>query len=125
MNVQRSGLRSSGDLTATISLDELVKSEDVPGTVALIDETIDKLLEFLEDGELIHLTRSEFRLKAMEYIPVRLRDFSDAFFAAVSTQHLNVDKIGSKNVRRLKAFLKGAKNGLKEYKVEDRPDPGE
>ena len=119
MNVQRSSLRSSGDVGVTIYLDGC-KAVTVEGKIAKIKEAVAKVEKFLEVGNAAALLPSQLRIELIQLVGPTYGILVDNLIAIISAEHLQLGKVGEKNVRRIKALLAGISCGLDEYVLEDR-----
>jgi len=120
MNVQRSGLRCVGDTGVTVLLDELPE-EKVAEARKDVKDIGAALLKFLETGDVAALTMSELRAELEKLVPVKYKGYFDAVLSAASTQHVDVEKIGPNNVKRVRAAILGCLEGEQRYDVADRP----
>ena len=80
----------------------------------------DDVLAFLDSGDIAELTKNELKAKLLEVVPEESRDFANDVLSLVSVGNVDVQKIGSRNVKRVRAFLNGVIQGASEYKVGDR-----
>ena len=119
LNLQKAGLRSTGDLGVTASLDAVDVSavDDVKGIVA---DTAESILKFLDDGQVADLTNSAARKEIEKLIPVQYRPYFDAVMSILSTKDVDVEKFGEDNVKRVKAACYGVLSGCEHYDNADR-----
>ena len=125
MNLQRAALRGGGDTAVTAVLGE-VSDENFDDTFGKVKSIVDGVAKFLDDGKIADLTQSQLSDEIMKLVPVKYKAWADQLLAVASGVVVSEDqiaKVGVDNVRRLKAFLKGTKTGLTEYKKEDRKKP--
>jgi hypothetical protein len=122
MNVQRASLRSSGDIGVNVLLDSRLEG-DVDQTSKDIRDACEKLTAFLNGGGVYQLTKTELANDMLSLVPVDYKELVDAAVAVISIQHVDTQKIGKKNVKRVKAFIKGTLRGLEEYDKGDRDGP--
>jgi len=120
MNLQRSALRSLGDVGVTVTLD-LVKADKVKATQAEVVVVCDAVLRFLNGGTADGLTQTGISSKLQSLIPAKYRAYFSSALQALSGQTINVGaKIGMKNLRRINAAVVGIKAGARYYVVTDR-----
>jgi hypothetical protein len=120
MNLQRAGLRSACDSGVTAALDA-VSDENLDSVQKDIKDTCDALSKFMADGHVADLVYSDFRADVEKLIPTKMKPYFDAILTAVSTQDLNVDKIGANNVKRINAAIFGVQLANTQYAKSDRP----
>jgi hypothetical protein len=121
MNVQRSGLRASGDLSVTVMLDR-VALEDLEETKGRVKTFLDQIEEFAATGEIVTLTRTELTTLLLnkvspKYTPWVLTALDAALLATDATA-----PIGDNNQRRIIAFVNGSRQAVALYNAQDRAD---
>jgi len=120
LNVQKSLLRGTGDSGVTAVLenqDEEKVAEVVDGVISICQD----VLEFLDSGSIAELTRSELKRALLDVVPDGSADFVNDIMSLVSMARIDVDgKIGTRNVKRIRASVIGVIRGADEYSVEDR-----
>ncbi len=109
LNVQRSGLRASGDLSITLFLD------NNPSSKADAKAQASKAMAFLETGGIANLPVTEVSGKLTAIIPLKYKDWvTQALAIAVIRANeatVDVSKIGEANLARLRAFVRGVVQG--------------
>jgi hypothetical protein len=115
-NVQRSGLRCTGDMGTTILLEEV---EEVQADK--VKEIAQKVLDFVQSGDLGVLPIEEVAEKLTALIPGKYSEILQDLLGAIKpSDDINLEvAIGEDNVRRLVAFLKGVITGADEFREED------
>ena len=76
--------------------------------------------DFLNSGDIIDLTKGELKIQLLEVVPSGSADFVSDILSFVSVANYDVEKIGSRNVKRIRAFLNGVIEGAQKYDVKDR-----
>ena len=122
LNLQRSGLRSVGDVAVTAYLDS-VDDDKWEAHQTEIDDIVTRLTEFMTTGEVENLVYPKLVEAIRGLVPNQYRTISNQLLAAVenTSADVKVEKIGQENVDRINAFLAGAATGLRAYKVDHRP----
>ena len=118
MNLQRSGLRSSGDLVVTGTLDAQ-ESDTVSDSISKIETTCDKIethLGGLDDGA----TLNDFRSAVLAEIPPATHFLIDAVCERVG-KRMEGQVLSPDAVKRILAFVRGARSGATRYDMADRP----
>jgi len=118
LNVQRSALRSAGDLSATLILETQSAEEIVDQHEAMVD-ALTRVDQFLSSGECADLPLSHLE-QIKQCIPAKFHGLVDAAIASVQSKQVDPEKLGQNNVERIRAYLKGSLMGIQEYRVEDR-----
>ena len=80
----------------------------------------DHILNFLDSGNIAGLTVNELKAELLEVVPEGSEDFVNDILSLVIMQNVDVGSIGSRNVKRIRAFVKGVIRGAEDYAVEDR-----
>lgn len=119
LNVQRSALRGTGDTGATTML-ENQNSEEVTEIVNGVVGICNDVLDFLKTGDVANLTKGELKITLLNVVPEESADFVSDILAFVSVSNYDVQRVGSRNVKRIRAFLNGVIDGASKYSVEDR-----
>lgn len=121
INLQLSGLRSAGDVAATIYLDERDLSA-IPKRKEEISKFAEKIAEFLDSGNAAKLTETKLRDAVLKLVPEVYRGIGTSLLDSLSKRELNVETqiVGANNIARLKAFLRGAAIAVKEYRSDLR-----
>lgn len=119
LNVQRSALRGTGDTGATTML-ENQKEEEVAEIVQGVVEICNDVLDFLKTGDVADLTKGQLKTHLLEVVPKESADFVNDILAFVSVSNYDVQGIGTRNVKRIRAFLNGIIRGAKKYDAGDR-----
>ena len=119
LNVQKSLLRGTGDSGITTVLEN--QSEEKVQEIADGVKTIcNDVLNFLDSGNIAGLTVNELKAELLEVVPEGSEDFVNDILSLVIMQNVDVGSIGSRNVKRIRAFVKGVIRGAEDYAVEDR-----
>ena len=119
MNLQRSAARDAGDTGITAYLDDR-DAHDVDEKKARILAIIKEVEDFLNEGEIGKLTVGAVRKQVNKVVPPEYQDLSDTILHYLSKFEVPTDKIPASVVKNIKAALLGVKNGIAEYKLEDR-----
>lgn len=123
LNVQRSALRSVGDLGVTVGL-EFVAEKDVVALRKEIAEVAKKVVQFLDTGVVPNLTEAQINARLVSLVPPKYMSYFNTALTALSGRGIPIgQKIGSKNVRRIKAAVKGIQRGAEGYLKTDRNPP--
>jgi len=118
MNTQRSALRGTGDVVATVLL-ERVDAAEVPAKQALALKVIAEVEKALDAEGVPELTLEKLQA-LMDKVPGEYRPVADAIMKVVRGVKLPTDKLGSNNIKRIRAALKGLTSGINGYRIEDR-----
>ncbi len=119
MNVQRSGLRATADVGATVYLDardilvvdtDKVKLKEIANSIGL----------FLDTGNVALLPLDEVRRHLNSIVPVQYRNFVHIVLASVSTKTVSISGVGADNVARMRAALLGMNLAVDQYRNEHR-----
>lgn len=121
LNMQLCALRSAGDYTATPILDA---SGDLPQAKLAMESVAQQALDFLDTGEVASLTRGELKARLLAIVPLKFHGVLRGALEAVSGRHLEVNRIGARNVLRIRAYLEGILTGCTEYLDEYHPGNG-
>lgn len=125
MNTQRSALRGSGDISITSSLDAISTAESAIEVKDKTVEIVEAIRRFLISGQVANLTIPELTTELEKLITEKFGAkycfLVDLLVAQISGITLDVDKIGTNNVRRIDSFCEGILNGCSKYLVSDRP----
>lgn len=109
LNMQRSGLRASGDLAITLFLD------NNPASRADAKVHADNAMAFLATGGVTNLPVAKVADSLSAMIPLRYKDWVTQALAVAVVQAdsttVHVGKIGANNVARLRAFVRGVQLG--------------
>jgi len=119
MNAQRSTLRDAGDIGATIWLDAIDQAK-VEKRKQQIEQTCEKVIKFLEGGQVAALTGTVLTSKLVALVPKDWQWVPADILAAVSLQRVQTVAVGSKNIKRMVAFCRGMKRGAYHYALNDR-----
>lgn len=119
MNDQRAALRSGGDVGVTMSLDQVPEAE-LAGTQLIVKNTGEAILKFLDSGNVAELTRTDLQTKLNTLVPVKYQAYYSAALLVLGSQTVSVDKVGTDNVKRIKAAVIGVLRGNEAYDVKDR-----
>jgi len=120
LNVQRSAIHGSGQVGVAAILDNRPTVE-VPNDIKAIKETVKEIRKFLETGNVADLTMGEFRKALDKLIPEKYQPYFNAILAAVSNIHVDTQKVGKDNLKRIKAALNGIEYRADNYDLEDHP----
>ena len=120
MNSQRAGFRSGADVAVTVALDNVPddKYQAMKDEVHLVAVDIKR---FLGDGQISDLPLNQIKQQLYKIVPVQYHTYVDQVIGVVSGVHVNTDKIGEDNLKRMKAACDGIIRGCDEYFAEDRP----
>ena len=119
LNIQRSALRGAGD-TGTTTMLENQNADEVVDIAAGVTSICNDVKDFLNSGDIIDLTKGELKIQLLEVVPSGSADFVSDILSFVSVANYDVEKIGSRNVKRIRAFLNGVIEGAQKYDVKDR-----
>jgi len=114
MNYQLSTIRSSGDV-ASVAMIESSPTSELSATKAKVKEISLSVLAFLNTGEVKNLTDSELREELLKIVPDKYIPIVVDMLNVLSTKDVDIDKIGERNVDRLKAFCVGIISGESNY----------
>lgn len=119
-NMERSLLRSAGDNSITAVADE----EEASDVQALVDGTeaaCVALLKFLDTGGVVTLTTSELEAKMISLVDSKYSTIVSQALTGIKSAQFDVNgKIGKRNMKRVRALVKGVLRGANEYDVNDR-----
>lgn len=122
MNVQRAGLNGAAKVGISVALD-MQKPENVEVRKTEIVAVAEQIKSFLDTGSVADLTSGELKIKLIGLVPEKYRVFVDQMMGVLSMYSVPAaDKLGSVNLKRIRAFLNGTIQGCNEYKMEDRTD---
>ncbi len=118
-NMERSILRGAGDTSITAVAD--AKKEDVQ---ALLDGTktaCTALMKFLDTGSVVNLTTNELETKLISLVDSKYSSIVSQALTGIKVAQLDVNgKIGARNMKRVRAVVKGVLRGSNEYEIGDR-----
>lgn len=115
LNIQRSVLRSTGDLGATIYLDEAVSAQSAESVRVELLNIFNGVDKFMDTGSVANLSVDKLVIELNKIIPVKYQNYAEKIASHIEVANVNVDAIGKNNVKRVKAFLKGAITALNDY----------
>lgn len=111
MNLQRSGLRGIGDLTAVVYLERHAVANPLEFREACI-----KVLDYIDTGAISALPLDKVEAELRRIVPARWAGFVPGIIAAASSRHADLaTAIGLKNVQRLRAYVMGLVHGADGY----------
>ncbi len=119
LNVQKSLLRGTGDNGITAVL-ENQDANEVDEIVKGVKDICNDVLMFLGSGNISLLTKNQLKNELLDVVLAESADFVNDIVSLVSVTNVDLDTIGPKNVKRIRAFIKGVIRGADEYKVGDR-----
>jgi len=119
MNAQRYGCRAAGDGAATFALDE-VNIENVDLTKQEAKKVILDIKKFVEEGDISNLLTGELEQQLLNLVPDEYKFYVVQVMAVVKIQHVDTDKIGNDNKKRILAVLDGLLTGIDCYDKDDR-----
>lgn len=121
LNVQRAGLRSTGDISVTI-LGDATDDSEVTVVIAEVKAIAQELLAFMNTGNVWSLTKGQLEAKVVGMVPSKHRALVDDLLGLVDVVNVDVHAIGTGNVKRIKAFLRGTIRGCDRYDKADREE---
>ena len=121
MNQTKSVLRSAADNSLTAYIDTVEPEETAERRKERAKEIATELLNFLETGDVVHMTEGELANRLVEIIPEVLSQLTKQLLASVVSTDIDVEgHIGENNVKRLKAVCYGVLQGVTHYDMGDR-----
>lgn len=121
LNIQRSGIRCTGDTATTVSLDCLANDAEVAAVQTKLKEIAMAVQLFLKDGKVAELTLPEFTDALRKLIPENYRFLLDIALAQIQGLTVDVQKIGADNLERINSLCVGILRGCDMYDVKYRP----
>ena len=121
MNIQRSGIRSTGDMATTVALDSVLLSE-ADSTKVKTREIALAVQLFLKDGKVADLTIPEISSELKKIIPESYYFMLDILIAQIQGITVDTQVIGANNLERLNSVCVGVINSCNLYDVKYRPD---
>jgi hypothetical protein len=109
-------------MAVTVSLD-MVSDANVVNVQKSVKDSALAVNKFLNTGNVGDLTTPELIAELRKLVPPSYQFIVDILLSQVSVIHVDVDKIGKNNVRRLLEVTNGMVAGCDLYKIEDRPTP--
>jgi len=119
LNVQRSLLRGTGDGGITTVL-ENQDADKVAEIADGVKDICNDVLNFIDSGNIGELTKGELKAALLNVVPDGSADFVGDIIGLVSVSNVDTSQIGARNVKRIRAFLRGVILGADEYDVGDR-----
>lgn len=122
LNLQRSGLRSAGDVTVTAYLDH-APADAWEAHATEIRAVLERLQAFVADGAVQNLVYPQLVEAVRGLVPADYRSLANLVLDAVqhTSADVDVDSIGADNVARIRAVLQGVATGLRRYEGGHRP----
>jgi len=122
LNLQRSALRSAGDVSVTAVLDQMA-DDQWEAAHAEITDVVQRLQAFMADGAVAELVHPKLVEAVRGLIPAQYKSLGNTLLASIENTgaDVNTTKIGADNVARIDAFLTGAATGLHAYRGTHRP----
>jgi hypothetical protein len=121
MNIQRSGIRCTGDTATTVSLDALANDAEVAAVKPKVKEVAMAMQLFLKDGKVADLTLPEFTEALRKLIPEEYRFLLDIALAQLQGLTVDTQKIGADNIERVNSLCVGVIRGCDLYDIKYRP----
>lgn len=121
MNIQRSGIRCTGDTATTVSLDSLPSTAEVETVKPKIKEIAMAIQLFLKDGKVADLTIPELTSALSKLVPPDYRFLLDIALAQIEGITVDTQKIGANNVERINSLCVGVIRGCNLYDAKYRP----
>ena len=121
MNIQRSGIRCTGDTATTVSLDALANDAEVAAIKQKIKEVALAVQLFLKNGKVAELTLPEFTDELRKWIPEDYRFLLDIALAQLQGITVDTQKIGADNLERVNSLCVGVIRGCDLYDIKYRP----
>ena len=119
-NMERSILRGVGDTGITAVAD----GKEETDVQALVDGTKSAcaaLLAFLDTGNVVNLTTSELEAKLISLVDSKYSSIVSQALTGIKVAQLDVNgKIWVRNMKRVRAIIKGVLRGANEYEIADR-----
>lgn len=122
MNVQRSGLRSVGDLSVTVLLDKTSEA-NIEKNKERIKKVLETIRTLVTSDDLTALTRTKFTTKLLKKIPAQYASWTRS---VIDTALLSVEshtQIDADDRRRIMAFVNGSFQAIDSYSTDDRAKP--
>ncbi len=119
-NMERSILRGVGD-TSIVAVADGKEEVDVPALVEGTKKACTAILAFLDTGNVSNLTTNELDAKLINLVDSKYSSIVAQALAVIKIAQINVDgKIGARNMKRVRAVVKGVLRGANEYEIGDR-----
>jgi len=123
MNIQRSGIRCTGDTATTIALDSLSSAAEADSVRMKVKEVALVVQSLLKDGKVSALTVPEVTQALEKLVPENYRFLLDIALSQIEGITLPTQKVGTDNVERINSVCVGVIQGCDLYDVKYRPVP--